>query len=363
MGQLALAIKQASETEGAPISDEMLKEAELSLDDVVDRFSASGDLAKEVEGLGGDIGGMPVGWRSFLKAVGGGALLGIPAVALVAALKKRSFEKAEKRRKKLMTEYLDTERAGAKLKLPKQELEVPIKAASEKEAGYGLPIALAGGALMSPLIYKYVKNLLGGMDLKGALGNLFQPTDNPITHPLGASMLVGLPITAAGLTSHFAGKHYDELRKKRIERERAQAEEEFQKALESEYSGQKVASLAERVDHLADIFSRGNFTKIAEIMQKKANGEGWGDPVEATTPGPWTGAGSGIAGLYLLSLMMLTGAAGAGAWRYAKKHDEGRKRSQTLERLLKRRALATPTPLVAYRKDPGEKETIAEEPI
>jgi hypothetical protein len=241
----------------------------------------------------------------------------------------------------------------------------------EKDAGIALPLAIVAG-LLAPAGYKFIRDKLSGMSLGDAYRNLFRVTENPLTHPLGAPLILGLPVLSAGLTNKLLNKRFEKIRKERMERERQEAEEEFRGALETEYSGSKVAGLTERIDLLADIYTGDALPGIAARFTKQAED---GDPaveLAQAEASPWTGAGGKITGLYLAALLALTGAAGVGAWQYAKRTDPGRKKSKALMRLARRRALATPPSLRAYRQEQLEEEapeeaekeqTLAEEPI
>jgi hypothetical protein len=369
MGQLADSIEKASAFDGPSITSPMLKEAATTLEEII---AATDDEAmkERVKTLSKGIGGIDTGTKSLLKALGWGAGLGIPAALIVGLLKSRAFESAEKRRKKLMREQLDIERAKRDLIVPPRETQVPIKAAMEKDAGLALPLAIVAG-LLAPAGYKFIRDKLKGMSVGDAYKNLFRVTENPLTHPLGAPLILGLPVLSAGIANKLLNKRFEEIRRERMERERQEAEEEFRSALETEYSGSKVAGLAERIDLLADIYTGDALPGITARFTKQAYD---GDPaveLAQSEASPWTGAGNKITGLYLAALLALTGAAGVGAWQYAKRTDPERKKSKALMRLARRRALATPPVLSVYRQEPLEEEeerekdehTLAEEPI
>jgi hypothetical protein len=366
MGQLANAIEKAASADGSVITEPVLKEAELGLEEIQRRYDprAIEEWTEEVSK------GLP-GWspnvESVLNALKWGAVLGVPAAAIATLLKEHAYRKAEKRRERLTREYMDVEKAKRNLRPPPgTEYPVPIKAASlEKEAGLALPVALVA-ALLGPAAYKVIKDKLGGIGIGEAFGNLFRTTGDPMTHYLGPPLILGTPIAAAGIASHLADKRLKKLREERMARERQKAESEFRTALEAEYRGAKAASLIENIDRLASVCAGEKASQIAKRFMKKA--DAGSDPwvEQQARERSWlTGKGQMGLGLWLTAIMLLTGAAGIGAWQYAKKSDKGRKRSKALMRVARRRALATPPTLTAVREEPKKEteETIAEEPV
>lgn len=356
MGQLATEIQQAMDDKRPPVTNAMLKEAEPTLDfDALRTQFAGDDTMKDfMSSVDEGLPGLSPANASLQTALAWGSKLSIPASAIVAALVLRSHLKAEQRRKRLAKDYDTTERVSGKpLALAPSSFDVPVKAAMEKEAGvFGWPLAIAA-ALLGPAAFDFIKKKTQGMGLGEWAGNLLQPVgDDPLTHPLGPSVVVGTPVIAAALTHKLLGSKLDDVRKSRMEREREKAEQEFEGAMQAEYQGSKAAGLVEKVDELAERYVS---------LTKKATRDP-GKIQQARRDSSWTGKGGMGIGLLVLASLMLTGAAGIGGYQWAKSSDKGRKRSDALERLARRRALSSPATMTAVTR-PGEEETIAEEPI
>jgi hypothetical protein len=362
MGQLAAEIKSAAAADEPAVTPEMAKEALGDQISALTEKYAPSKLYKDFDDLiSTNLPGMSVENRSLINAALIGIGLGLPSAGLVALLKRKAHQKAEDRRKKLTTEYLDITSPKRDLLLPPSEMDVPVKAAMEKKAVDPWMTALVA-ALLGPPAYSAIKSKLGGIGLGEWAKNLFKVTDSPFTHPLGPSIILGAPVAAMGLTSHLMDKRLDKVREERMKREREKAEAEFQQSLEAEYQHNKASSLAESVDNLAEQYT----SSAASQLTKEASG-GTTNPYtrqQAAETGSTTGVGNMLFGLWLASILALTGASSAGAWQYAESTDKGRQRSKALARLLKRRALATPPPLsIVRQEEPAKKRDQGEEPV
>lgn len=368
MSALAEEIKaaQASVAAQPPINEDMLKEADLQQE--YSKLQEAITAAPEIDPLYQRLRAiMPTSKEEALstglKWGTGIAGLGIGGAALMSYL---SHLASENRRKELIQDLLSTSRLGM---VPSRELKLPVSVKRAKEDDDDDKDDKAGGGgKWAP----YVLGALIGVPATAWLGSkawqavsksrlpfiedLFSTTEHPLTHPATISLGLGGTI----LSTMAAGKIFDtifkNIRKKRRQRELEAAEKEFQQSLAAQYAP-KAANIDSAIDLLATTYVSGELGEQIDSITKRADME-LEDP---WAEDPWyKGLGSGALGLYLAVLLGLGGLGVAGGHAAAKRFDKGRKRSEAIERALKRRALAIPPQPITEEKDVTE---LAEEPV
>lgn len=246
---------------------------------------------------------------------------------------------------------------GSRTTVPRREVHVPIgKAASEeleKEAIGPAGLAAGTAAVYGPKIMQstgFDPMRTIGEKIRGArkyIGELFQPTAEPATHPLFLPAATALGVAGVYGGSKLVGSLLERLRKRRMEREMERAQTEFQQALRAQHTTAKGASaepcdIYEAIDALSKAFASGELAGQCKSLEK--------DAVAPTSPyapaGAHVGKGNVALGTYL-SMLALLGLGGvAGGYALGKKFDAPRRRAEALQRALRRRQMAAPPQFV-----------------
>ena len=363
MSALAEEIKAAQESVLAspPISEEMLKEAGISkeyakLQAAIRNAPRAESLQQRLSDL------MPTSKEESLSTglKWGLGLAGISAGS-AALLSYLSHLASEKRRKGLIQDLLSAGKLGG---IPGREMKLPISVKHAKEDGddkgdvgkwapyaLGALVGIPAAAWLGSKAWRGLRNI----DLP-YVKDLFTTTEHPITHPATVPLTVGGSLITAMVTKKVFDKIFENVREKRKQRELASAEREFQRALAEQYSP-KAANLNSAIDLLATTHVSGELREQIDSITKQADA----NLENVWQEEPWyKGTGSGLLGVYLTVLLGLGALGVGGGYLAARRFDKGRKKSEAIERALKRRAMATPPQPITEEQDVSE---LAEEPV